>query len=87
MPFFGLVERFDESIALLRSVLSQRGINFSSEYLAQNQNAKRECELEKRLALMRAELGEPMWLEVIARNQFDQLLYDFSLNEFKLRTT
>lgn len=87
MPFIGLVERFDDSIALLQRLLAKRGINFATEYQAQNQNEKREADLGKRLALMRAELGEQMWLEVVARNQFDQKLYNFSQNEFELRSS
>jgi len=87
MPFFGLVEHFDDSIALLQSLLVKRGINFATEYQAKNQNEQREGDLEKRLASMRAELGERMWLEVIARNKFDLMLYNFSLNEFGLRSS
>lgn len=83
--FFGLVEQFDESIALLRDLLGEREISFATEYVARNQSENKASSLEARLVKMQTELGEAMWQELIARNQRDMGLYDLAMQEFNAR--
>jgi hypothetical protein len=84
LPFFGLVERFDDSIAMLGALLGQRGISFGTNYVPRNQS-KREASLEDRVLGMRAELGEPMWSELLERNARDMQLYERAEREFEAR--
>lgn len=84
LPFFGLVERFDASIAMFSDVLGRRGISFGTDYLARNQS-KREGSLDDRVLRMRAELGEAVWSELLARNACDMQLYERAEREFEVR--
>jgi hypothetical protein len=84
LPFFGLVERFDESMHLISKALHERGTTFGTDYVARNQS-QREDSLEARLDRMRAELGEPMWKELVDRNRLDLELYERADREFASR--
>jgi hypothetical protein len=84
LSFFGLVERFDDSILLLSRVLRERGIAFETQYEARNQS-KRENSLEQRLERMRAELGQEMWEVLLERNKHDLELYERAEREFGRR--
>ena len=85
LPFFGLVEQFDESIVLLRDLLGEREISFATEYVARNQSPGKASSLAARLKQMQTEIGEAMWQELIARNQRDMGLYDLAMHEFNAR--
>jgi hypothetical protein len=84
LPFFGLVEQFDDSIKLLIRALRQRGTSLGTEYVARNQS-KRASSLEDRLEHMRSELGEPLWMELQERNRRDQALYERAVRDFGSR--
>ncbi len=84
LPFFGLVEQFDDSIHLLSGLLAQRGVSFATNYVARNQS-QRDGNLQSRLDRMRAELGEEMWQEILSRNHYDLKLYEIAEGEFRQR--
>lgn len=84
LPFFGLVESFDDSIQLVSKALHERGTAFGTDYVARNQS-QREGSLQARLDRMRAELGESMWTELVERNRRDLELYDRAQRELAVR--
>lgn len=85
LPFFGIVERFDDSIALLRNTLNTHDLDLELGYEVQNRTQSAGDGLDKRLELMRYKLGEGTWHELIERNSFDLRLYDLVNQEFDRR--
>jgi hypothetical protein len=83
LPFFGLVERFDDSLGLMSYTLSKIGIKLDTSYQVMNSSSKSEKPLELRLALMREAVGEGAWADLIERNRWDLMLYDRATTIFQ----
>lgn len=85
LPFFGLVERFDESIKMLTAYLESLEIKIKSNYKVMNSSKHVEKPLEERLAAFRNSIGETTWAKLEARNQWDLKLYEAAKEEFQAR--
>lgn len=85
LPFFGLVERFDDSIMLLSAYLQKLGIKLDMAYRVMNSSQHREKPLEERIENMRKEVGNDTFDKIISRNQWDLKLYDIAHEMFEER--
>lgn len=90
LPFFGMVESFEESLASLqefvRPYIGELNIDFSIE----NFSPGRKATLESRLEHIESELGAPLYRELLEHNALDLLLYReaqqmFAANRSRLR--
>ncbi len=85
LPFFGLVERFEESLELLSAYLRGLGIDISLDYQVKNSSKHISKPIEERLAVMRDKTDPAMWEEINARNAWDLKLHDAALRIFQSR--
>lgn len=82
LPFFGLVERFPDSLTWMRSVANPRFPELDITEYKENvlQNDSRTA--ADRLDALRAEIGDPLYDELCHRNQRDLQLYAYALGRF-----
>lgn len=85
LPFFGIVERFDDSLRLLTAYLDSLGIKIEQEYQVKNSSKHVEKPLEVRLSNLRQTIGEDTWAKLESRNQWDLKLYEAAKAEFQAR--
>lgn len=85
LPFFGLVEEFDDSLKLLAAYMSKLGIKAAMEYEIKNSSKHVTKPLEERLASLRNLIGEATWAMIESRNQWDMKLYEAAQKIFKER--
>lgn len=85
LPFFGLVERFDDSLRLLSAYMDSLGIKIKSNYKVMNSSKHVEKPLEERLSSLRNSIGESTWAKLEARNQWDLKLYEAAKEMFQGR--
>lgn len=76
LPFFGLVERFGESIACLEEWLKPYFMNFKCQSLRTNSTSESDASLEDNLNKLREQLGEALYFKLIQENNDDLVLYD-----------
>jgi|GEM_PF-422985 len=76
LPFVGLVEKFDQSIARLAEWLSPYFPGFHAIPVARNVSRDRSIPLEQRLENIRAEIGEEYYERLLEANRDDLALYD-----------
>lgn len=74
LPFVGLVEDFSSSVLQFSKLAKRLSLEFTSNYTSLNQS-QRESSVDSRLKKMRSELGEPLWSELIDRNEVDIRIY------------
>lgn len=74
--FFGLVERFADSMTLLQAEMRKTVGPLDTNYKQRNQSVGRRATLAERLDDMRAALGDSLWAELCERNQVDMEIYD-----------
>lgn len=75
LPFVGIVDRFDESIAQMRRYLFPVFGDIDTDHPPQHVSPGRQHGLEERIAEIRAELGESLYCELMDRNEYDLTLY------------
>ena len=82
MPFFGIVERFDDSIRLLQRYLEpiSPGMDYTYEHV--NSTAGRARTIEERIARIQELLPSETYALLIAHNQCDLEVYDVALQRF-----
>ncbi|MBX2882272.1 MAG: sulfotransferase family 2 domain-containing protein [Granulosicoccus sp.] len=85
LPFFGLVERFDESIALLASVTSEKFPEIECKIYRENSSRAEDVSINGRYNQFRKEIGEELFHEVVYRNHLDLQLYSYALGLFDIR--
>ncbi|MBU0620471.1 MAG: sulfotransferase family 2 domain-containing protein [Gammaproteobacteria bacterium] len=85
LPFFGLVERFDESLGLLSAFLGSMGIHINMEYQVKNSSKHQVKPLEERLSILQDSIGSTTWSALEARNQWDLKLYATAQKKFQAR--
>jgi len=82
LPFFGLVERFAESIDWMRPVMRQRFPDLElvehRENVLQDPATTRHARIES----LRAEIGDALFDELAVRNQLDLQLYAYAQGRF-----
>jgi hypothetical protein len=77
LPFVGLVEAYDESVARLESLLRPRFPHFRARRVHANIAPARPHALAERLDAVRSSLGPELYREVCAANMNDTTLYDW----------
>ncbi|HNC82431.1 MAG TPA: hypothetical protein PK999_05245, partial [Nitrospira sp.] len=85
LPFFGLVEQFDASLALLDGVLASLGVSLSLDYRAQNTSQHHEKPLSKRIATLQESICKTTWARLEERNAWDLRLYEQARSLFEQR--
>jgi hypothetical protein len=78
LPVVGVVERYDASWAALATLIEPHHPAFSVDARAANVDGERAGSLEERLDLMRAELGEDRYDELVDINAVDFRLYELA---------
>jgi hypothetical protein len=82
LPFFGMVEYFDESMCLMQDYLMDGFGPIVIDYTVENKSPGRKSTLEERLASIKAELPPKIYQELEARNSMDLKLFEFGKNLF-----
>ena len=85
LPFFGIVELFDESLSRMRSYLLNSFGDIGTNSVVANKSPERNGTLEDRLAETKAMLGADLYQELLDRNAFDLELYNEAVQLFKSR--
>ena len=85
LPFFGLVERFDDSLKLMSAYLNTNGIDLGLEYQIKNSSKHVSKSIEERLAAMREKTDAKMWEKILARNEWHLKLYKAAQTIFERR--
>jgi hypothetical protein len=75
LPFIGLVEDFAGSAKRLEAWLKPHFPGFAAFSARKNVSASQETTLEERLALMRRDIGEPLYAELVDANLKDLCLH------------
>jgi len=76
LPFFGIVDEFDESMARIQQQLNPHFGEIATDYLNQNVTPGRHATLDERLAHIEKELGESLYRDLLECNALDLLLYN-----------
>lgn len=84
-PFFGLVERFDESIALMTAATADKFPEMECKIYRENSSRTDKTDIKGRYNKFRQEIGEELFHEVIYRNHLDLQLYNYALGLFDIR--
>ncbi len=84
MEFFGIVERFDESITLMQRYLEgfRSGMNYQYERV--NSSVVRARTIEERLALIHSQLSADTYDLLIRHNQIDLAIYEAAVKRFDM---
>jgi len=83
LRFFGLVERFTESIQRLKTYLAGYNINLVDSYSVRNKSRDRKSTLSERIEEIKAQLKPDLWAELLEKNSLDMKLYEFATELFK----
>jgi len=83
LPFVGIVEEFDLSMARLRLLLEQALPEFQPMSFVENQSRDPRLSMESKLLSLRGELGEPAWRVLEAMNRDDLQLYAEALRSHR----
>jgi hypothetical protein len=75
LPFFGIVEDFDESLVRIKQQLKPLIGEIAIDHLNQNVTPGRHATLAERLNHIEAELGESLYRDLLECNALDLLLY------------
>jgi hypothetical protein len=75
LPFFGLVERFDDSLQLLKAHLGSLCPGFDLTYTVMNRAKERASTLSERVVRLLEELGPEVGPKLLAANHNDLALY------------
>ncbi|ALL64351.1 uncharacterized protein K788_0007840 [Paraburkholderia caribensis MBA4] len=75
LPFFGIVEEFDESLVRIKQQLKPHIGDIAIDHLNQNVTPGRHATLAERLNHIEAELGESLYRDLLECNALDLLLY------------
>jgi hypothetical protein len=82
MPFFGIVERFDESITVMQRYLEPAFPGMDYTYQHVNSSAGRARTIEERIARIQELLPTETYDLLVAHNQCDIEVYDVALRRF-----
>lgn len=81
-PFFGLVERFDASLARMHDWLAPYFGDIDVRHAAVNRSEGRAASLDERLAAIRQELGPRRYQALLDANALDLALHEAALDRF-----
>jgi hypothetical protein len=82
LPFFGIVESFQDSVAVMQSLFRPHFGDINLVYSSENITPGRHATLDERLAHVRSELGEPLYRSLVELNSLDMLLYEEARKRF-----
>jgi len=82
LPFFGIVELFDDSIEKMRKYLSQYFKKIDIKYSVANRSSERKNTLHERLDDMKKMLGADLYQDLLDKNALDMRLYEHALRLF-----
>ena len=82
LPFFGIVESFQQSIEVMQAIFRPYFGDIDLAYLSANVTPGRHATLDERLAHIRSELGESLYRSVVELNSLDMLLYEEANKRF-----
>ncbi|MBQ0929135.1 sulfotransferase family 2 domain-containing protein [Ideonella sp. 4Y16] len=86
LPFVGVVEEFDRSMALLQSLVQQDLPEFVARSVHANVSRDTSAPLEERLERLRAEVGEACYTALLTHNADDLRLHEQALARLRART-
>jgi len=78
LPFFGLVEQFDESLFLLSSYLKELNVEIKLDYQVKNRSKHYGKSLDERLEEFRLSIDKEIWNAIELRNKWDLQLYEMA---------
>jgi len=84
-PLCGLVELFDESLAIFDSHLSARGKRLNWEYVKQNVTDHSSDTEKEKLIKLNSDLGNELYQQLIEQNQVDMNLYEYAKQQITAR--
>lgn len=84
-PFFGIVERFDDSIAMMSHWMEGSFPGIELTYEKKNFSPDRARTLEERVAHLQADLGEEIYARLLESNRLDLELYEHARKLFQQR--
>ncbi len=87
LAFFGIVERFDESLARLKRYLVPHFGDLDIAYTRQNVSPGRQSRLLDRLDEIKSTLGNSLYDELVSKNALDLELYVAAVELFRQRET
>jgi len=76
LPFFGLVEAFDESLDRMQHYLEPHFGKLDMSHTPINVTAGRKLTIQERIEAIRDELGPSLYRELLEHNALDLLLYE-----------
>ena len=82
LPFFGIVESFEDSMQLLKECLRPHVGELNLEFSIENFTPGRKATLEDRIAHIESELGPSLYRELLEHNALDLLLYHEAKKRF-----
>jgi len=85
LPYFGLVEQFEESLFVLSAFLKELKIEIKLDYKVKNSSKHYGKSLDERLEELRLSLDKETWDEIESRNKLDLQLYEIAKIEFQGR--
>lgn len=86
LPFVGVVEEFDRSMALLQTLVQADLPEFVVRSVHANASRDTSTPLEERLARLRDEVGEACYTTLLTHNADDLRLYQQALERLRSRT-
>lgn len=75
-PFVGVVERFDQSMAVFRRGLLNHGLDLDFAYKKQNITSKSVRSRDQLVEALKCDLGDSLFDHVVEQNRYDSNLYD-----------
>ncbi|KPD15437.1 hypothetical protein ADM96_32695 [Burkholderia sp. ST111] len=84
LPFFGIVESFDDSMTSLQTFLKPHIGKLNIDFSIENFNPERKATLEERLEHIESELGPSLYRELLEHNALDMLLYQEAKRMFEV---
>ena len=85
LPFFGIVELFDESMREMKQYVARDFGVMDTSHRIENRSPDRKPDIAERLREIKTALGAELYQEVLDRNVFDLKLYETALEIFKTR--
>ncbi|GJH20527.1 hypothetical protein CBA19CS22_28315 [Caballeronia novacaledonica] len=82
LPFFGIVELFDESLAGFQELLRPAFGELSLQFEIKNSSVQRRGSLVERLAHVKGALGDSLYRALLEHNALDMLFYRRALEMF-----
>jgi hypothetical protein len=84
LPFFGIVESFEDSMKALQAIVRPHIGELNIDFSIENCTPGRKATLEERLEHIESELGPSLYRELLEHNALDMLLYREAKHMFEV---